>query len=101
MQMETRWSRTEFEIDLNSVRNGNSVVALLGFDRAQRVPSPGEVVTAIDEDESAYEATVETVLPDSRVYLRVNWASRQRRNKNYQVTFGGPAYDFGEGAVAL
>jgi len=94
MQMETRWSRSEFEIDLHSV------VALLGLDCAQRVPFLEGSGTAIDEDGTAYEATVETVLPDSLVYLRMNWASRHVRSKIYDVAFGGPTCDF-DGAVAL
>lgn len=66
-----------FRIDLNSVRDDNRVVTLMGFSRPQLVPDPGDRAIAIDEDGAYYDAVVEAVLPDSRVYLRLKWASKR------------------------
>lgn len=75
--MEAHWSGGSYKIDLNAIRDGNRAVSLVGFRGPQVVPIVGQGVTAVDEDGSVYDATVEAVLPDSRVYLRVKWATRR------------------------
>ncbi len=75
---EARWSPEWFVVDLNAVRDDNLVVTLVGFTKPQRVPYPGEDAIAIDEDRNSYDAVVEAVLPDNRVYLRIDWATRRR-----------------------
>jgi hypothetical protein len=52
----------------------------------------GETVTAVDEDGSAYDATVESILADSRIYLRVNWITRSYPDQRYEVSFGAPSW---------
>ena len=88
----TTWGSEEFVIDLNNVRDGNRVVSLIGSDRPQRVPVPGDGAVVIDEDGNAYDALVETVLPDSRVYLRVKWQSKRTTTPPLVATYGRPEY---------
>jgi hypothetical protein len=75
--MEIRSVRETFRIDLNSVDDGNRVVSLVGFLRPQVVPIPGEMASVEDEDGAFYDAVVESVLSDTRVYLRLNWKSKR------------------------
>ena len=77
MEVPTRMSHERFRIDLNSVQDDNRVVTLMGYFRPQVVPLPGEWATAVDEDGAYYDAEVEAVMPDHRVYLRVYWASKR------------------------
>lgn len=86
------WSREVFTIDLNTVRDGNRVVSLVGFGGPQRVPKAGETATVVDEDGNAYDAAVETVLPDTRVYLRVKWASRRATTPPLVHDHGPPSF---------
>jgi hypothetical protein len=86
------WSREAFSIDLNALRDGNRVVSLVGFAGPQRVPSPGENATVVDEDGNAYDAIVETVLPDSRIYLRVKWASKRSTTPPLVADYGRTSY---------
>jgi hypothetical protein len=66
-----------FRIDLNSVRDDNRVVTLVGFFRHQVVPDLGALVVAVDEDGAFYDAIVDAVLPDHRIYLRLKWESKR------------------------
>jgi hypothetical protein len=72
-------SRSEqtFKVDLNSIRDDNCAVALLGHFYPQLVPQPNDIAVAMDEDGACYDATVESVLGDGRVYLRVIWATKR------------------------
>lgn len=94
------WSREVFTIDLNTVRDGNRVVSLVGFRGPQRVPKAGETATVVDEDGNAYDATVETVLPDTRVYLRVKWASSRTTAPPLVVDHGRPSFTVPGGQAA-
>jgi hypothetical protein len=62
---------------LNSVDDDNRVVSLVGFHRHQLVPMVGDAAVAVDEDGAFYDASVEAVLSDSRIYLRLNWATKR------------------------
>lgn len=73
-----RSQSTNFIVDLMMVRDDNRIVSILGSSGPQVVPDVGAVVTAEDEDGNVYDARVETVLPDRRVYLRLDWTSRRR-----------------------
>ncbi len=86
------WSREVFNIDLNSLRDGNRVVSLLGFTGPQRVPTAGENATVVDEDGYAYDAIVEAVLTDSRVYLRLNWESKRSTTPPLVQSYGPPSF---------
>lgn len=78
------WWKQEFEtqiggtfwVDLNAL-DGTVTAALVGLRGPQSVPKIGEAVTAVDENACAYDARVVAVLPDSRVYLDLNLASRR------------------------
>jgi hypothetical protein len=72
-----RSTRDTFRIDLNSVHDDNRVVALMGFSRVQVVPEAGDTVVAVDEDGAFYDAAVDAVLPDSRLYLLLDWNSKR------------------------
>ena len=89
------WGASEFSIDLNNVREGDRAVSLIGSDRPQRVPMPGDSAVVIDEDGSTYDAIVETVLPDSRVYLRVRWESKRPAAPPLVKTYGRPGFGWG------
>jgi hypothetical protein len=70
------------------VKDENRVVSILGSrGLPQVVPDLAAVVTAEDEDGYTYDAEVETLLPDRRVYLRVDWTSRRRAQ---DITDGFP-----------
>lgn len=87
--MTVVWAGTEtFRIDLNSVRDDSRVVALMGLGRPQAVPRVGSTVAAVDEDGTFYDATVEAVLPDSRIYLRVLWATARNGSSLPPMTYG-------------
>lgn len=91
--MNTAWSSQEiFKIDLNSVRDDNRVVALMGYLRPQVVPHPGDMATAVDEDGSFYDAVVDAVLPESRVYLRVRWATKRTGMTLPDLSYGQLSY---------
>lgn len=91
--MESTWSNREtFRIDLNSVRDDNRVVALVGFSSPQLVPIPGSTVVAVDEDGTFYDAVVEAVLPDSRAYLRLSWQSQRSGISPSAITYGEPSF---------
>jgi hypothetical protein len=77
-----------FYVDLNGVHDGNRVVALVGFLGPQRVPNAGDVVTAIDNEGQSFDATVESVLPDNLVHLRLAWATRRAGTRNFPAAFG-------------
>jgi hypothetical protein len=83
-----RSSHETFRIDLNSVHDDNRVVALMGFSRHQVVPELGDTVVAVDEDGAFYDAAVDAVLPDSRVYLLLNWASKRVGSTPPALSFG-------------
>jgi hypothetical protein len=73
-----RSPEANFLIDLMMVRDGDRVVSILDASGTHIVPDVGSIVTAQDEDGYTYDARVETVLPDRRVYLRIAWPSRRR-----------------------
>lgn len=90
--VEITRSGDTFEIDLNSVRDGNRAVAIVGFRRAQAVPRAGETVSAVDEDGNVYDAIVEGVLPDHRIYLKLKWATRRSSGRDYPLPFSEPRW---------
>lgn len=90
------WGGETFSIDLNSLREDNRVVAIVGFDGPQRVPEAGEMAIVVDEDGHAYDAIVERVLPDSRIYLRIKWESKRASTPLNVPTFGGPSWGIGQ-----
>ncbi len=90
--LSARWGREVFVVDLNNVRDGNRVVSLVGFAGPQRVPKIGEGATVVDEDGNAYDATVETVLPDARIYLRVKWRSQRCTTPPLVASYGPPSF---------
>jgi hypothetical protein len=75
--MDVTFAPERFQIDLNGVRDDDLAVALLGFRYPQRVPRVDDPAIAVDEDANAYDATVEAVLPDGLVYLRVKWGTKR------------------------
>ena len=86
---------TNFIIDLMMVRNSNRVVSILGSAGPQVVPELGSIVITEDEDGNCYDSRVETILPDRRVYLRVDWATRRRSQRiadGYAINFGDPEW---------
>lgn len=70
-------AKQTFRIDLNTVRDDNRVVALLEHPSLPVAPQPNSSVVAVDEDGAYYDATVESVLGDGRVYLRLIWATKR------------------------
>ena len=94
------WGRENFPIDLNTVRDDNRVVSLVGLRGPQRVPTVGEIATVLDEDANAYDAAIEAVLPDGRVYLRVKWASRRSPSPPLVADFAQPTFTVGRKAAA-
>jgi hypothetical protein len=74
-KVHTSWDT--FEIDLNDVRDGNLVVTVPGLERPQAIPPVGAGVAVRDEDGYVYEAVVDEVLPDGRMYLRASWATQR------------------------
>lgn len=86
------WSPTlspeAFRIDLNAIRDDNTAVAMVGFHHPQRVPVAGERVLAVDEDAGLYEAVVESVEPDHRVYLQIDWDTRRYLQPVQSLQYG-------------
>ena len=80
-------SARNFAVDLMMVRDGDRVVSILGSNGPQLVPEPGAIVAAEDQDGYVYDALVESVLPDRRVYLRISWATRRR---SLEIAYGFP-----------
>jgi hypothetical protein len=81
-------NKQSFKVDLNSLRDGNRLSALVGYFDAQLVPEPEDVAIAVDEDGACYDAVVESVVDNVRVYLRLNWAS-----KRFGLTFPPVSYN--------
>lgn len=86
--MQVLWAPTVFEVDLNTVRDENRVVTLLE-DVVGPGPAVGNQVLARDEDLTVYDARVDEITADGRVYLRVIWSSARVSGTN--LSFDGPA----------
>jgi len=87
-----------FKVDLNSIRDDNRAVALIGHPYVQLIPKSGDAAVAVDEDGAYYDATVDAVLEDGRVYLRLIWASKRTGNTFSPVTLGLPQCLVGAGS---
>jgi hypothetical protein len=76
-----------YNVDLNAVHDGNRVGTIVGLFGAQLVPAMNERVVAQDNEGFAFDAFVESVLGDGRVYLRLALASRRPMNRDYEFTY--------------
>jgi hypothetical protein len=66
-----------YNVDLNAVHDGNRVGMVVGLFGPQRVPEAGSEVVAFDNEGNTYTATVESVLPDRRIYLRLKLETKR------------------------